>query len=1020
MIRINTAPDVARLPPGFVMALIADPSTGAPLRRRSSVAFDAEGRRFLYTMLDPQQPPRVRFDAWEQFAGRFLPVFLRNTLVIRWGNTIELRRDSPLDNWTVFMAAPTAPRRAWYNFPMRSARAPSLPYINVDPNSGVDGQCVHRWLHSYDPRLAQYLSLIEFPTPGHVITACDAHGVTCELFDVMGNVMACANPLVQDPVDPAHVPKTPLRGVAAFNHVYPLTYGTRPVLGCVSRSDPDGEEGSRDTAAVVPSRTYHSDVVVQEQLAAAGAMVFRKNGTYHVGDPRSPMYGKWFYQDPASGPPEPVYEEWMGELLKCVSKLAWDEQTLFTMHAGTLPLFYQSPAYHMLPDTTGLVTIDMSRCYAHALYALCDRVQLGEPDAMFSRWEPVAPDQADTFEGGLPDYVIVTCDPHTREVLHEMGLSSLLMPSYTLRLLRQHGMSLHVTHYLRMRQSPNQEKIMRILDSWTWDQKKKYAVLNGIMGKTRMSNDYLIGVGPDPNELAYYQDRYGLIAEAGGPVSSTVIGRSVDRLHFHMYAAVIHMANYMVLRKLLAIRTALPMIKCVRVMTDSLTFTAQSGITPWVPTTDAVRRVLLEVDHQQHRIAGNPVPWHLEEPKLVRGPVTSCQMRGPESLMVVPPLLPGDTSRVSYRTNVCYIGAPGTGKTWRMLTVMCPDLVATLTNAGVQRLLRSGARKACTLHSMFGLFHNERSDSVTGMRDLKRSMRSLYGKVIGIDEAQTLSPTFWSLLYTLYHASHRAGAPTTFVFAMDPRQLAPIGFYKMIDPNGELPPFLGTVEHMTVDHRNDPDLISLREHVDRTGKLPDAIATPGLKRVVLRPGDVPAERLHIVYTHATRKKVNQMMMDRDNKTFGDNDMPYLTRKTMKKLGLCRGEVLEKREGKFHAPGGRVIELTRAQAERYLEPGYAFTAHSMIGETIPAGTAFGVWDTDFYHVDRAWLYTVVTRACNLSQLTLYFDPKRPSRRQHPDIDIASWDPDLGGPTPDWTWIDSGPLVQDLNELLTWRK
>ena len=110
MIRINTAPDVARLPPGFVMALIADPSTGAPLRRRSSVAFDAEGRRFLYTMLDPQQPPRVRFDAWEQFAGRFLPVFLRNTLVIRWGNTIELRRDSPLDNWTVFMAAPTAPR----------------------------------------------------------------------------------------------------------------------------------------------------------------------------------------------------------------------------------------------------------------------------------------------------------------------------------------------------------------------------------------------------------------------------------------------------------------------------------------------------------------------------------------------------------------------------------------------------------------------------------------------------------------------------------------------------------------------------------------------------------------------------------------------------------------------------------------------------------------------------------------------------------------------------------------------
>ena len=165
----------------------------------------------------------------------------------------------------------------------------------------------------------------------------------------------------------------------------------------------------------------------------------------------------------------------MGELLKCVSKLAWDEQTLFTMHAGTLPLFYQSPAYHMLPDTTGLVTIDMSRCYAHALYALCDRVQLGEPDAMFSRWEPVAPDQADTFEGGLPDYVIVTCDPHTREVLHEMGLSSLLMPSYTLRLLRQHGMSLHVTHYLRMRQSPNQEKIMRILDSWTWDQKKKYA-----------------------------------------------------------------------------------------------------------------------------------------------------------------------------------------------------------------------------------------------------------------------------------------------------------------------------------------------------------------------------------------------------------------------------------------------------------------------------------------------------------------------------------------------------------------
>lgn len=958
-----TAVQAAALGDNFIITKVSNPSPTPDddvLTRRVDVGGITPHRRDLFLAAVEAHNVRQRTVLWDQFAELALNDFTMHALEIEWGRWVFWRDDEtspwqvrrrPIDDDVMHLIA-----RQLGDRPIRANSPLALPWADIDLNAGDDDLCVARFVPDHVD--------VHENTEAGVIAACTAAGVHCELFDMMGKRMG-ATPGVDAVAD---LGAKVYRAVYAFGHVYPLLRNRkRPAL-------PRGDD--------IPLHGYQTHEELAATLEEARAAVFRRDGVYYVGDPGNDAYGAWKLEMED----EAVFEPWMEELQDKVAVHAWDHDAVTYLSRGTGALLYTHEDLATI-ELENLVTVDMSRCYYHALAWLvhADHQMLAEPAGPLSRWHVIPGELRDKWPiQKHAFYMVRFADPARAE---RMGLRSNVLYYVTANILRDAGIEFTLEHILPLLPAQGQSAMSAVVRGWSDEpvKQKKYALLNGIFGKTRVTHDTLVQVTPnDTAEAEYYTMRYGMEAiSEGSNLMHSTDSYLCDRTRYHVHACTIHMANALVLAKQLAIKREFPNARLVKVRTDSLTYDVRSMLSPWHISRDAVVETMLAASTEDRRLGPRCVPWHEEDPCVDRIVAAPIRYLNPTELVNAEADLAPD-----YSANVCFNGAPGTGKTYQMLALR-PDLVLTYTNAGVRRLLGDGARAAKTLHSAFGMYQTGTS-AATEAKTL-RSMTTMYGMTIGVDEAQTLPPNFWSLLSSLWHASRRDGRPVKYIFTADPNQLPPVLYRHLM--THDMPPMVGQCTLLTRDYRNSVELQRLRDAILRDGIIAD-MATSGLRVVNFDPEYMRlAQREHLCLSHATRAYVNRQMMEQEDKEFGDNGMPYLVKRTMKTKRLYKGHVLEKREGLFYAPGDDTpIKMSAKQMDQYLEPGYARTVASTIGATLI--NAYGLWDIKHVHASRSWLYTAITRAKTLDQITVYECPatepryKRFCRREADEEALAA--------------------------------
>ena len=804
-----------------------------------------------------------------------------------------------------------------------TANAPlGLPFLNADTNPGEDERCVHRFMD--DP--------VVQPTDTSVkglIEACRQVGDYFDLrfFDVLGGTIAH-----HVPDNVAGRPIKVRRAILYQGHAYPLAPSA---AGHRSETYPMLVRGP------VHRYVFPDDVITR--LRETHRAYFRIGSRFLVGGgPETDgVDGVW-------EPEAAIWEDWMGEFLRKVPLgRGMDPSVQAGLKRSALSLYYADPG--LVTETAfgpGLTTeemtrrfasVDMTRCYWRVLCELCAFRELPNP-TLFARWREYSSSRT-AYHLDLP-VCYFRLRPEVMSRLTRYGLRTNVVSGHVVAVLLEWSIlarplsPTEVTHFVQFEREDAraQEAVFAEIKTWDLDRRKAYAIVNGVMGKVEhvsITEFELNRVWT--GERAYYLERYGAEMTSGpGPDMMTRTVRrpwGVHRLHVH--AAVVNRANAAVLDKMFRLRGTLGRhVMPVRIKVDALTYRRSDLRTPWTAANGS------EVE----RLADAAVTpdWHVE----VSRPEARTRFFQTQEL----PAFCVETHAVpTFGRNRTYWGPPGVGKTWAAMHRHEYDVAACYSNKGARRI------GGVTLNAAF---------RVWDLRCGHVNVEHLRGKTVFVDEAQAAGRAFWGLFL---HAYLSVG--TSFIFSMDPNQLSPVG-----EPAVEIVPFHGRVTRLTVDRRNDAALINARDHV-LTGTF-SAVrdAMPG--SFVTRFEDGGLTLTNVAFTNATCAVVNRLVAGCLGVDFGTAGARVIVRATRKTLGLLKSEVLTRTDATTFArvPDGAhvVIPVPVEEQRQLLALAYCVTIHKQIGETLE--DAFTIWDVDHPAFDRRLMYTGLTRARTLSQVT----------------------------------------------------
>lgn len=769
----------------------------------------------------------------------------------------------------------------------------TIPFTNVSMNREPDNLCVDAFIGPV-PRDA------DRSVEGVIALARERH-LEVVFFDVLGCVRASTSTEAERSKRPGVK-----RAVVYNNHIYPLTHGCRPIL---VKKPIHVLEDQHDMLRVYDPDGEHT-----------GAMFYQRNNMFyihHTGDPTL---------DGVHVPMPTAYEEWMDDLIDAVPVGAgWDPVVWSMMRPSAQSLLYNHPMVCAVP-VNELIAVDMTKCYYNTLLSLATRGQLVGAD-LFATWEPVEP-------GHVVDwycYYRVDC---TAVMLRDLGLMSNVMPGETLKLLQDNEprAGWRATHYVKLPVLGGKvsKAIQTVLEQWhdDDDRKKKYAVINGILGRVVQRDSLSIDI-PEPEEREYYEQRHGFRSYGAFLQREQATERVTHK--FHVHAHVIHMASYFVLKQMFAIRRATG-ARPWRIKVDSLTYRKVDLTTPFYPDSNANLRELLECEL-----------WHTEDAKH---PVAEAP---------VPRVWPVPPDAPQYPGNRTFIGPPGTGKTHRALELP-HDLAICYSNKGARRV------NGKTLHAAFKVWRSEADVSCDN-----RMLEDLRDKVVVVDEAQAAPRRFWAMFE---HAYRNLG--TRFIFAMDPDQLAPVN-----ETPVHIIPLCGEVEELVVDHRNDASLVTARQQVLNGTFCPNI--TPYMWTGLFATIPPRLTKLNIAYTNRTCARVNEMVAEELGVEFGKSGM-YIACDTIKRPELFNGEILwaqmssdleGNRAFTVMDDERRTVYLSPRQVQRLLKFAYCTTVHKQIGETFRED--FTIWDADHPLMDKRIMYTAITRGCSMRQITFRGSP-----------------------------------------------
>lgn len=789
-----------------------------------------------------------------------------------------------------------------------------LPFSNYFLNEGSDERCVDRWM-------GEDLDDVPWARYGWdaISKAARQRSVPHRIVDLLGGVMAEWIPSAAKVEDIRY-------GLVYNGHMYELMDAKPRLI-----RGPVGEYEGFSTS-------------IKPVLERERAIKYCKNDTYYVG-------GVGVFRRKS----EFEWEPWMGDLMALLPTCrGWDPHTMGVVARSARALAYACGSVKDDDSPDDYLALDVSKCYYRALLETVQHpwstgqagrqviVEVGDP-TMWDVWKPVEPltHASDVQRAG---YVEVAED------LSRWGILTNVIQGRMAHLLEANGVKVTPVRVLNFRfvnpwindvklKKPEQKKALELLEGLEPAQQKKYALVNGVMGKLHLQDELLFELHPDRvDEKLWYKRKYPGIQEVGNSLRLlTDAGGYINRLHWH--AHVIHYASYLVLHRAFEVKRALA-ASPVRIKTDMLMYRRQDLKTPW--DRDGKDR-LWEVFERDPKNA-----WHFE-PVQVR-----LAQRPPawQRIAVEPP------AESAYK-NITYTGPPGTGKTHKVLHDHHFDYAVCFSNMGTRRLARVAGEDRCrTVHSLFQLW-GAGANREAVLEDLR-------GLTVFVDEAQACGSALWSFFREAYHK-----VDARFIFAMDPDQIRPVreeGYgYDMAHP------FLGTVHRMTHDYRND-DLIRHHRQLILGGN-------PFRGGPYKEMSPETFFEVNMAWKRVTRDQVNAKVARYLGMVWHQSGR-YRVKEALRRLGLVKQQRLTcmGRSGSLDAAvyrdedTGQCYQLTAREANKLLRWGYCTTIHAMVGETIEAPTRVGIWDWENRKFSKHLRYTALTRVQKWGQLRLFVWPR----------------------------------------------
>jgi len=940
---------------------VVNPDTGRPILR-SGLTFrrmtDRRNGRFFYdevsnslipfpvarvlSIIDPSDGANVidrqheeiirtdgQYEAYEAaLAGEPIVGLFRDPWYDRHAHTVEFDDGGTAIAVTVRPvdgAASGIVRRRTYPDLVRSDAPKKLPITNIDMNPGCDDRCVERWLGSEFGNVdGGGVSLRVIVSRASLLQR------NVQLLDVYGEVIAQS-------LNFGMYPGPAQRAVLYQGHVYPF------------------KDARRSTLDYVTEPVHRYPPGDPEALGAVIDLFPATNSAFWLKD------GAYSFLDHGVFRREQQTEEWMHDFVRNLvpaSASCWNivmfrqflnsTNALYTFADEVKDLTYEDL------NSGEYMTLDMDKCYYNAALALGD------------------PDLNAEFYGGIPipDPFVQEISPWTGGILPllDHGTNAWyvqLPPEIETRVHTELGLSVNVVSIQTWRQivrlyNGDYDKVMPtrvwpfkgmpwptgaseyMMATFSDEQKKKFAVVVGMLHdavkvdtrELELPEEYVA-------ERQHYARTWNMTAY---PAMGIIVGRTeriYPRNHAHYRMAIVHAANALVIEKIVDLRILLGGTMPLIVRTDGLMYRRASFAGS--DLSDLVPGWKVELKNKPVRM-GRFALRDFDDLRYYRG---------------------SDLIQKYRQMNTVYTGAPGTGKTVAALR-QPHDIIVTMTNRNAVRL---GGR---TIYSALGIRPSQEYRAFT--RGVCERFRD---QTVLVDEAQQFPRIWYSLFTVLFH-----DYGTRFIFTMDTNQLASIE-----DADAEGPicliPFHGAHVNLTVDHRNDAALQVAREQV-----------LAGTFSPLVAPGVFDPEDMALVNVCAhvlTREYVNAAIVDHLGLTFGDPGR-YIVAPTnnnarahARRLGLQQSQML------IVAPGNRWIfrdmefpekiydcrtgEGQVAATSGAIKWGFAITTHCLIGSTIREPMQIWDWDSSFANNTHGLLYTAITRATRLEDVSFRNEPSQ---------------------------------------------
>ncbi len=551
--------------------------------------------------------------------------------------------------------------------------------------------------------------------------------------------------------------------------------------------------------------------------------------------------------------------------------------------------------------------IDMDKCYYNCLKSLAKDRRLWTT-SVFCRWQPVTPDEHDTLIPVWNELYLLSAESAVH--LEQYGIRSNLVTAGMLSMLRR----------VRNQRYPNGHVLRATHRLRTISNANMCKDIDEELAKWEdhldWQKEYAVvnGIfGRISNVMAYWFSVNGC--------TTGELQHYAERYGFQVYGGELmnRTSDDVVIRNRFHIHAAVVLEANEQVLRIMLENQTALGILPSKIKVDSL--IYPTVAATMRPGLRTPPGWHVTVPTPPAIPVTVMPQR-----LVNPSMLP-DTMY----ENCTYIGPPGTGKTHAALRRSF-DIAVCYSNKGARRV---GGH---TIHSAFMVWDEDGWPSFERVKDA----------VVFVDEAQCVSRKLWAMFYEAYLLHN-----TRFIFAMDLDQLPPVN-----EPRVQITPFHGEIIHMTTDYRNDDGLQSMR-----------ALVLDGLFRPMITRHTDHYTRVNIAYFNRTCKRVNELLLEQEGRSHGDDGIPYIAKNTSKRHGWMKNEMFRRTNGVMISTmreDFRVEELDKEAVVQHFHVAYCTTIHKQIGETIVE--PFTIWDACHPLFDKPLMYTAVTRAMSCDQIT----------------------------------------------------